>query len=350
MNRKIVVVMMGLATVALLAADTVVAQDASTRARHGSARRMISDHTSATAALEGIGAVEGWGRVMVKDMALADGSVRRIIAAHVWGLDPSDEVGEYTLTIDGLVVSTMATDGSGDAFVRLDSSDDPDNPLFQDLPPAAQLMTATVYDASEAPTLEGEFSSFSAGFGGPQDLVYMERIRLEPTEDYSLRGIARVDRDSSDQQRFETRACGLEQGASYQVVVDGFVAGVVAVDEVGQAVLELGTADDAPQPLPDDLQPIEELLTVEWVDDSDTVVLSGTFDQVNMVGSGPLQDRQGDGEGSYGDGSGGQGEPGPHGDGDGGGGQGEPGPHGDGSGDGGPHGDGDCDGSGRGGS
>jgi hypothetical protein len=198
-------------------------------------------------------------------------------------------------------------------------------------------MLATVYDADSAIALEGEFVARTVGQQGPGDLVYMERIRLEPLDDYNLRGIARVSRDGDDQQRFETRAAGLLDD-SYEVVVDGSAVGVATVDAAGHAALVLSTADD--DTLPAVLDPIEEVREVAWVNSAGTTVLFGSFSGDNMVGEGRHRDRMGDGDGEHGHGDRPSGP---------GGSQGQREPNGSGTG-GGPHGDGDCDGSGTGGS
>ncbi len=363
MKGKIAVLMMVVAAAGLLVTDEAFAQGDSVRARHGGARRAIAAQTSAVAALDGVGAVEGWGRITVKDVALTDGGMHRTVAIHLLGLAPE---AIYTVTLDTVQVAEVTTDSNGDARVRLESPSDTLDPVPEALPPAAELFEAVVFDDSSAAALEGWFTARSFGHVGPQDLVWMERIRLDSEVDPDIRGIARVERDSDDQQSFETRACGLEAGAAYTIVVDEVTAGTATADEVGQAELELSTSDDSDL-LPESLQPIEELRVVEWFDADGERVLIGTFSGENMVGSGPLRDRMGDGEGAYGSGNG-SGEPGPHGDGAGGegdhggphgdgdgscDGSGEGGPHGDGSGDGsgegGPHGDGTCDGSGQGG-
>jgi len=374
MTRKISVVMLMIVAGVLMVSADVAADSRMERAQNGAARRAIADHTTAVAALEPVGGAEGWGRVMVKDMALSDGGMRRVAAIHLLGLVPD---ATYTVVVDDVTLAEVAADANGDAQVKLSSDDEDLPPVPEDLPLAGELLLATVVDASGAPTLEGAFDSRSYGFAGPQDLVYYDRIHLEAMDDFTNRGIARVSRDGDDVQSFETRACGLETGEMYEIRIDGLAAGQVTADSVGQAALELSTADVDNPLATGALGAIEDYVLVEWVwlsqSTGDTVVLAGYFTGENRVGAGQSRDRQGDGDGEYGDGDNGShgdndngsgdgsGEGGPHGDGDCDGsgegdcdGSGEGGPHGDngsgdGDGEGGPHGDGDCDGSGEGG-
>jgi hypothetical protein len=299
-----------------MVADAAFAQTQGPGARHGGARRAIASHTTAAASLEGIGTVDGWGHVMVKDILLKDDSIRREMAIHLVGLSGDTE---YSLTIDGFPAAELTTDQNGDARLRLSSWRDTDQPFPADLPPAAELMTATVYDP-DGTVLIGDFIARSIGHQGPKNLVYLDRTRLEPADDFNLHGVARVTRDGDDQQTFETRACGLVED-SYEVEVDGAPVGVVTVDAVGHAALVLSTEDGT---LPAGLDPIEDVVEVEWLNGDGETVLYGSFGGENMVGEGPLRDRLGDGDGEYG-----------------------PGDRPGGSGTGGePHGDGDCDGSG----
>lgn len=371
MTRKVFTTMLIAAAAALIVAADAPAESRMERSQHGSARRAIADHTTAVAALEPVGSTEGWGRVMIKDMALSDGGVRRVAAIHLLGLEPE---AIYSVIVDGVFLAELETDAIGDAQLRLDPDDDTAPDVPEELPLADELLTALVEDASGAPVLQGDFVSRSYGFAGPNDLLYYERIELAPIDDYARRGIARVSREGEDIQRFETRACGLEAGEMYEILIDGSTAGQVTADAVGQAALELSTADvDNPLAV-DVLGAIEDYRVVDWVWLSeslgDTVVLTGSFTGDNRVGSGVRQNRQGDGQGEGGNGSPqGNVDGGSQGAGDGGNGQqgndnGDNGYQGEGSGDGdqnrhggdaddddqnGHHGDGECDGSGGGG-
>jgi hypothetical protein len=279
------------------------------RAHHGAARRAIADHATAVAALEPVGS-EGWGRIMVKDQALADGGMRRVAAVHVLGLDP--EV-PYTVYVNGdVVLAQLETDTNGDARLQLSDNGDGSAPVPDDLPLAGELLTALVEDGTGAAVLQGDFVFSSHGFAGPRDLLYSERIELDPIDDFARRGIARVLRDGEDVQRFETRACGLEPGEIFEIRIDGVAAGQVTADTVGQAALELSTAD-VDNPLATDvLGEIEVYGLVEWIwlsqSAGDTIVLSGSFTGENQVGDG--QNRGGNGaddeNGRYGDGDNGQ--------------------------------------------
>jgi len=312
-----------IAAVALAAASANVV-DAQTRqagSRHGH-----GVGTSVAAALSPVGAAEGWGRIAVHDLAEGD-LVERTVNVELHGLEPT---AEFTVVADGVVVGGVTTDADGEAWLALRTDHHLMPPVPADLPPAGDLVSATVLDASAAPTLEGSFATIAHCEPGMGQLVYQERIRLEPVHERWQRGVARVARDVEDEQLFDTRAHGLTEGTPYRVVVDGLDAGIVTADAVGQAVLALSTGDGS---LPDSLQPVEDLRLVEWTTDG-VAVLSGSFTGEGTIGGPRHDDPQGDGDGPHGPGDG-DGSCDGDCDGD--------GPHGPGDG------DGDCDGDGAGG-
>jgi hypothetical protein len=281
--------------------------------RQGADNQFGADRAHAVAALEPVGGTDGWGRMMVRDHYLPDDSVRRQLVLRVVGLEADTE---YTTVIDGITVGSLVTDPAGDGSLRLGWPEDLFPPVPADLPPAEVLGQAAVLDASLGVVLEGEFVTDWVGGSGPQDLVYLERIQLDPTDNASLRGVAKVTRTDEDEQSFESRACSLEVGAVYELYVDGFLAGAVTGDSVGHGELELSTADAN---LPMELQPIEDLRLVEWIDAGGDVILTGSFTGENMVGGGHGGGPGGGGHGGNGSGNGGNGGSGGNGGGNGGG-------------------------------
>lgn len=258
--------------------------------RHGDDAQFMADHVSAVAALEPIGAVEGWGRAMVRDQLLPDGDSRRFVAFRVVGLDPDSEYEARVVSVvdtadTEILVGVIATDAAGDGVLRLGWPEEYFPPVPGDVPSADSLSLARVYDASLGLALEGEFVYDWFGGTGPTDIVHLERIDLEPDIDPDAKGVAKVYRTEDDTQTFETRACRLEPNASYQVMLgkegEETVAGVVTTDGVGHGELVLTTADGS---LPTALQPIEELRYVGWVDSEGDVVLSGTLTGENSAG------------------------------------------------------------------
>jgi hypothetical protein len=277
--------------------------------RHGDDHQYMADHVGARAALEPIGAVEGWGHAMVIDQMTREGEVRRLAAFRVVGLDADSE---YTAVVTGgeslddteVLVGTLTTDVNGDGVLRLGWPSDTHPPVPPEIPPADSLALARVYDAGQALALEGEFLVNWFGGSGPSDLVYVERIELDPPDDPLLKGIAKVSRTDDDVQTFETRACRLAPDSPYQIVVDGTAVAVVTTDGVGHGELMLTTADGS---LPADLQPIEDLRLVEWVDASGSVALTGSFTGEGSPGGqgGGVPGGSGNGDPGQGGGTGG---------------------------------------------
>ncbi len=234
-------------------------------------RQSGNERVTAAASLEPVGAVDGWGRIMVSDTLLEESTARQL-TIHLFGLAVD---AQYEVSIDGVFISSLTTDAEGDAWLQFGTLHDGVPEVPADLPPAIDLMFASVVDTSMAVTLEGDFYIMSHGGHGSNSYVHNERVSLYG-DDASAQGIARVLRDADDVQTFETRVCGLITGTTYQVMVDGILAGIVTADAVGQAELELST-DGEGDALPTNLQPIEDLRVVEWIDESGTLFLGGTF-------------------------------------------------------------------------
>jgi len=97
--------------------------------------------------------------------------------------------------------------------------------------------------------------------------------------------MAEVEREFDGKQEFKTTADGLNPGSSYRIEVDDFVAGIVTADAGGQGLLKLEHPDDE-NPLPPEMQPIEDLRTVEWKDAQGMTVLAGSFTGVSGGGGG----------------------------------------------------------------
>ena len=171
------------------------------------------------------------------------------------------------------IIGSVRSDGSGWAALKLESPDDEHPPVPAGLPAIADLGSAEVFDVSGALVLAGSFSHTDGSPAG--ESVYEEKISLTDPSGTS-QGVAKVEREESGKQEFDTRATGLMAGAQYRIFVDGIPAGIVTADMVGQAHLSLETPDDE-NPLPPELQPIEDLRLVQWLDASDTAVLTGSF-------------------------------------------------------------------------
>lgn len=89
-------------------------------------------------------------------------------------------------------------------------------------------------------------------------------------------GMVKLERKRDGRQEVHIRASGLIAGGSYRVLLDGGLAAVVVADGLGVAWLELESWDDS-HPLRADLQSVEALRLVEWVDVDGSVILSARF-------------------------------------------------------------------------
>jgi hypothetical protein len=203
------------------------------------------------------------------------GALVREIDVRLVGLAPRSP---FTLRLDGVEVGRFETDAAGDGgwSLRVQGSGWSTSSL---LPRAERLREASVLDDSRAFVLDGSFATRSGDDGGSS--LHEERIPLSGAG--SATGIAKVEREADGRQELDTRATGLEPGRSYRIVVDGHLAGVRTANPVGQASLQL-EAPDNEDPLPPQLQPVESLRVVQWLDSSESLVLSGTFTGVSRAG------------------------------------------------------------------
>ncbi len=243
----------------------------------------------ASAALVPVGGASGWGRVAVSDRQTGHGLSRRADIL-LFGLAPS---ATFTVEVDGEVLAVLTTDALGDAGVRLGDTAHSSGPVPSGVPAAVDLTTAVVIGESLAATLEGTFVTQNNGAGPTSPAVYEERIDLTDVTGGGAAGVAKVERHADDCQEFATWGTGLAPDESYSVVVDGFAAGVVTSDASGQGSLELKSCS-GDDPLPPEMQPVEDLRLVEWATSAGDTILSGSFTGVSDQGDG-----EGDGEAGF---------------------------------------------------
>ncbi len=257
--------------IALMVAGIAVNAGAGGRTRAVRHAQRATPAGVAIAALSPVGAAEGWGRIQAADISDGQQIVRRSVTVQLFGLEPSSE---YTVNIDEVVLGQVYTDSRGWARLMLGLPGDRFPPVPAELPPAAELQSAVVTDASGAFVLEGSFVLVGDGWMGRPE--YVERILLDDVAGTGARGIAKVESEGDGDQSFDSRATGLIPGDQYTIIVDGYAAGLVTADAVGQARLHL-EAGDAENPLPPELQPVQDIRQVEWRDAAGDAVLSGSF-------------------------------------------------------------------------
>jgi len=245
--------------------------------RSSSGRRLPQAvHGSAYAALQPVGAASGWGRVVVRDADLPSG-LHRTVQVWLFGMEPRTE---YLIEVDGVEIGTILTRASGSGILKLQNVGSGHDPVPGDLPPAELLESTTAFGPGVAPTLEGTFTSVSHPGG---DITYEEEIALEDVTGGEAAGMAKVEMKEDGHQEFKTHATGLVPGSTYSVIVDGLTVASVTADEQGQAWVHLEDPDDD-NPLPPELLPVSEIVTVEWWDPAGVLLLSGAFTGVGVCG------------------------------------------------------------------
>jgi len=288
---------------ALVTLAGFVASDVTAASLRRSESRSRSSQ-EAIASLTPVGAASGWGRIKVED-SMRRNVTKREVKVELYDLDASTS---YTVEADGIELGAVMTDSSGWAELKLESPDDDNPPVPEGLPAAADLQSASVRDASGAFVLEGSFVGL--GGGGEGEDLHEEKIVLTDPSASGAAGVAKVEREASGQQEFDTRATGLMVNAAYTIVVDGFTAGMVTADAVGQARLKLESPDDS-NPLPPELQPVEDLRMVEWHDGNGDVVLTGMFTGISNDDDDDGDDNGGGDDDDSGDDNGGGDDDGP---------------------------------------
>jgi len=276
--------------------------DAGTMVRRAARAQRMEASREAAAALTAVGAAQGWGRIKVEDSSRR-GVAKREVEVDLFDMAP---MAEFTVEADGVFLGAITTDASGWGSLKLEDDDNSHPPVPAGLPPAGDLVSASVRDTSDAFVLEGSFVGF--GTGDDDTTLHEEKISLDDIMGIGAAGVAKVEREADGTQEFDTRATGLAPGASFTVMVDGFTAGMTTADPVGQARLKLESPDDD-NPLPAELQPIEDLRVVKWVDSAGDVVLAGIF-----TGMSNDDDDDGDDDGDDDDGDDGDDDNGGHGE------------------------------------
>lgn len=252
---------------AIMVFGSVTGSTGNLRYSHG---RMLPQaiHGTAYAALQPVGAATGWGRITVRDDDLPSG-LHRTVQVWLYGMEPRTV---YSIEINGIEIGVIMTRPSGSGVLKLQNLGRGHDPVPDDLPSVDLLELAVVFGPDGDPTLEGEFSSFTHP---ESETTYEEEIPLEDVTGGNASGMAKVEMKEDGHQEFKTHATGLVPGATYSIRVDGFVATVTA-DGQGQAWVHFEDPDDD-NPLPPDLLPVSDIVTVEWLDPTGEPLLYGTF-------------------------------------------------------------------------
>ena len=269
-HRHIVIALVGLV---LMIFGSVPAYAATPRASRG---RLMPEsmHGTSFAALQSVGAATGWGRVVVRDDDLPSG-MHRSVQVWLWGLESRTE---YVIVVDDIEIGTIQTKSSGSGVLKLQNLGRGHDPVPDDLPIAELLESTTVYGPDLDPTLQGTFTAVGHIKG---DTTYEEEITLVNVPGGEAAGTAEVEMKEAGHQEFKTHATGLFPGSIYSVVVDGLTVASVTADEQGQARAHLEDPDDD-NPLPPELIPVSEIVSVEWWDAEGLLLLSGTFTGVGI--------------------------------------------------------------------
>ena len=263
-HRQIVVTLIGLA---IMVFTNVPANSGTPRISRGRVMPQPT-HGKSYAALQPVGAATGWGRAVVGDDDLPSGQ-HRSVQVWLWGMKSRTE---YLVVVDDIEVGTIQTKSSGSGVLKLQNLGHGHDPVPDDLPLAELLKSTTVYGPDLDPTLQGTFTVVGHAKG---DTTYEEEIALLDVTGGDAAGMAEVEMKAAGHQEFKTHAKGLIPGSLYSVVVDSLTVASVTADEQGQARVRLEDPDDD-NPLPPELIPVSEIVTVEWWDEG-LLLLSGTF-------------------------------------------------------------------------
>ena len=226
-------------------------------------------HGTAYAALQPVGAATGWGRVVVRDDDLPSGP-KRTVQVWLFGMEPRTD---YLVTIDGVDIGSILTRSSGNGVLKLQNDGRGHEPVPEELPSIDELQSVVIYGPGLAPTLEGSFSSLVRPGG---ETTYEESIELDDVSGGEAEGMAKVEMKEGGHQEFKTCATGLMPNSIYEVIVDGVTVATVTADDQGQACVKLEEPDDE-NPLPPELSPVSEIVSVQWWDSAENLILSGAF-------------------------------------------------------------------------
>jgi hypothetical protein len=260
-----------LLTVFILAVFLSISQPTFGRSLRTSGGRAMPEtvHGTAYAALQPVGDATGWGRVVVRDDDLPSG-LKRTVQVWLFGMQPRTD---YLVTIDGVAIGSILTHSSGNGVLKLQNDGRGHEPVPEELPFIDELQSVVIYGPGLAPTLEGSFSSLIRPGG---DTIYEESIELDDVSGGDAEGMAKVEMKEGGHQEFKTCATGLMPNSIYEVIVDGVTVATVTADEQGQACVKLEEPDDE-NPLPPELSPVSEIVSVQWWDSAGDLILSGAF-------------------------------------------------------------------------
>jgi hypothetical protein len=177
--------------------------------------------------------------------------------------------------IDETEIGIVHTRASGTGVLKLQTTGRGHDRVPLDLPATDELEGAMVFDASDGLVLQGTFSTFTKPPSGGAT-TYEEEISLVDVNGGEATGMAKVEMKESGAQEFTTRAAGLLAGETYSVVVDSLTVAVVTTDDQGQARVNLEHPDDD-NPLPPELRPVSEIVSVQWFDGENVKILEGSF-------------------------------------------------------------------------
>ena len=217
------------------------------------------------------------GVVITRALTFGDGSVRKDLKVAVEHLLPGTA---YDVMIDSFNAGPIMTNDEGEGHLFLSTADIPGaEPLPSELQDFDALQQVDVTASGGVVMLTGLFADakkVDRDHPGPDYLA----VAILKDDASTVLGMAAA-AVKNDEQELVLSVWGLKPGETYTLVIDTNTVGELTASEHGRIQAEYSTqATDHDLPLPDALNPVSGLISVELLDSGGTTVVSGDFQTV----------------------------------------------------------------------
>ena len=216
------------------------------------------------------------GVVITRALTFGDGSVRKDLKVAVEHLLPGTA---YDVMIDSFNAGPIMTNDEGEGHLFLSTADIPGAELLPTELQDFDALQQVEITAGSTVVLTGNFADATKvdrDHPGPDYLA----VAILKDESSSVLGMAAA-AVKDDAQELVLTVWGLNPGETYTLVIDTNTVGELTASEHGRIQAEYSTqATDHDLPLPDALNPVSGLISVELLDSGGTTVVSGDFQTV----------------------------------------------------------------------